>query len=56
MKNLNDKVLELIKEANISLKDDPVFAEEIIRDLTRISKLILNKELKQFSEKEDLTC
>lgn len=52
MKNLNDKVLELIKEANISLKDDPVFAEEIIRDLTRISRILLDKELKQFSEED----
>ena len=45
MKNLNEKVLELISEIQKVLKDDPGFAEEVIRDLTRVSKLLIEKEL-----------
>ena len=52
MEHLNDKVLELIKEVNVAFKDDPELPE-IIRDLTRISKALLGKELKKFDDERD---
>ncbi len=50
MKHLNEKVLELISEVQKVLKNDPEFAEELIRDLTRISKLLIEKELEKYKD------
>jgi len=50
MEHLNKKVLELIRDVRDTFKNDPEFAEEIMRDLTRISKLLLSKELKKFDD------
>lgn len=50
MKNLNEKVLELIKEIQKTFEDDPEFAAEVIRDLTRVSKLLIKNELKLFDD------
>ncbi len=50
MKNLNERVLELIKEIQKTFESDPEFAAEVIRDLTRVSKLLLEKELKKIND------
>ncbi len=49
MEHLNEKVLELILEIKVFFKDDPDLPE-VIRDLTRVSKFLLNKELKKFDD------
>ena len=49
MKNLNEKVLLLIKEIRDTYKDDTDLPE-IIRDLTRVSKYLVIKELKKFDD------
>ncbi len=48
MEHLNKKVLELISEIQVAFKNDPEFAEELTRDLIRVSKALLLKELKKF--------
>ena len=52
MKNLNDKVLELIKEIRDTFKNDPELPE-MIRDLTRISKILVEKELEKYKTEID---
>ena len=49
MEHLNEKVLELIREIKNTFKDDPDLPE-IIRDLTRVSKILLLKELKKYKD------
>jgi len=49
MEILNEKILILIKEIQDTFKDDPELPE-IIRDLTRVSKALLEKELKKFDD------
>ena len=49
MEHLNEKVLELIKEIQDTFPGEPELSE-IIRDLTRISKILLIKELKKFDD------
>ena len=49
MEHLNEKVLELIKEIKDTFPDDPDLPE-IIRDLTRLSRTLLIKELKKFDD------
>ena len=53
MEHLNEKVLELIKEIQDAFNDDPELAEELTRDLTRVSNAILNKELKKFDDEQE---
>ncbi len=52
MKNLNEKVLELISEIQKTFKDDPELPE-ILRDLTRVSKFLIKNELKKFDNEQD---
>ena len=52
MKNLNEKVLKLISEIKDALKDDPELPE-MIRDLTRVSKILLEKELDKYKTETD---
>jgi len=49
MKNLNGKVLELILEIKVFFKDDPDLPG-VIRDLIRVSKFLVSKELKKFDD------
>lgn len=49
MKNLNEKVLLLIKEIQDTFKDDPDLPG-VIRDLIRVSKFLVSKELKKFDD------
>lgn len=49
MEHLNEKVLELIKEIRDTFKDDPELPE-VIRDLTRISKFLIKKELEKYKD------
>jgi len=47
MEHLNEKILELIFEIQDTFPGDPELLE-VIRDLTRVSKFLLSKELKKF--------
>ena len=47
---VNENVLGLIFDIQDTFKDEPEFAKGIIRDLTRISNLLLLKELKKFDD------
>ena len=49
MEHLNEKVLELIFEIQDTFPGDPELTE-VIRDLTRVSKFLLSKELKKFDD------
>ena len=49
MEHLNEKVLILIKEIQDTFPSDPDLPE-IIRDLTRLSRTLLIKELKKFDD------
>lgn len=46
---LNEKVLKLIKEIQVTFEGDPELSE-VIRDLTRVSKFLIKKELKKFDD------
>ena len=49
MEHLNEKVIELIKEIQDTFKDDPDLPE-VRRDLIRVSKFLLSKQLKKFDD------
>ena len=49
MKKLNDKVLELIKEIRDAFENDPELPE-MIRDLTRVSKILVEKDLEKYKD------
>jgi len=48
METLNKKLLELIFEIKKAYSDDPELSD-VVRDLTRVSKYLLEKELKKFN-------
>jgi len=52
MKKLNEKVLELIFEIQDTFPGDPELTD-VIRDLTRVSKFLLSKELKKFDDENN---
>lgn len=47
MKTLNEKILELIYEIQDTFEDDPELPE-MIRDLTRVSKILVEKGLEKY--------
>ena len=49
MEHLNEKVLILIKEIQDTYPGDPELTE-VIRDLIRVSKFLLSKQLKKFDD------
>jgi len=49
MKTLNKKLLELIFEIQDEYPGDPELVE-VVRDLTRVSKYLLRKELEKFND------
>ena len=52
MEHLNEKVLELIFEIQDTFPGDSELIE-VIRDLTRVSKFLLSKELKKFDNENE---
>ena len=52
MEHLNEKVIELIKEIQDTFKDDPDLPE-VMRDLKRVSKFLLSKQLKKFEDENN---
>ena len=52
MEHLNEKVLELIKEIQDTFPGDPDLPE-IIRDLIRVSRYLLSKQLKKFDNEHE---
>ena len=53
MEHLNEKVLELIFEIQDTFPGDSELIE-VIRDLTRVSKFLLSKELKKFDNETEI--
>ena len=51
MEHLNEKVLILIKEIQDTFPGDPDLPE-VMRDLKRVSKFLLLKELKKFDDEQ----
>jgi len=49
MKNLNEKLLKLIKEIHDTFVNDSELPE-VERDLKRVSKFLLKNELKKFDD------
>ena len=49
MEHLNEKVIKLIKEIQDTFPCDPDLPE-VIRDLIRVSKFLLSKQLKKFDD------